>query len=126
MNSYKRDFIKKLAHGVRDLMEHTNYVNKIGFEPQNDIELFIRDRLFIHNRDGTYEFSVGKFRIALDTADIETLTFLFRYLDNIDITIDRVYTLASPNPDLLTKSDRKIIHLLNIERIKTFQDFLSY
>ena len=49
-------FLKKLAHGVRDLMEYSQRVNTIGSDPQNNIEKFIKKHLLIKNRDGTYDF----------------------------------------------------------------------
>ena len=122
MDDDKKAFIKKLAHGVRDLMEYTQSVK----DPQNDIEKFIKKQLFNKNRDGTYEFSVGKFRIALDMLNDDFLFTLLTYFDSLGINIDRSYTLASPNPLLLTKIEREYIKLINDGEIKTYYDFLRF
>ena len=123
MTPEKRVFIKKVAHGVRDLMENTQCVNTIGSEPQNNTEKFIKKHLLNKNRDGTYDFSVGKFRIAIDMVDISGVLV---YLDHLSITIDRAYTMASPNPLFFSKEDREFVKLINDGDITTFQDFLSY
>jgi hypothetical protein len=122
MDDDKKAFIKKLAHGVRDLMEYTQSVK----DPQNDIEKFIKKQLFNKNRDGTYEFSVGKFRIALDMLNDDFLFTLLTYFDSLGINIDRSYTMASPNPLLLTKIEREYIKLINDGEIKTYYDFLRF
>ena len=122
MDDDKKAFIKKLAHGVRDLVEYTQSVK----DPQNDIEKFIKKQLFNKNRDGTYEFSVGKFRIALDMLNDDFLFTLLTYFDSLGINIDRSYTLASPNPLLLTKIERDYIKLINDGEIKTYYDFLRF
>ena len=116
-------FLKKLAHGVRDLMEYSQRVNTIGSDPQNNIEKFIKKHLLNKNQDGTYDFSVGKFRIAIDMTD---LSVVLLYLDYLSITIDRAYTMASPNPLFFSKEDREFVKLINDGDITTFQDFLSY
>jgi hypothetical protein len=33
----KIEFLKKIAHGLRDLMEYTKHATRIGREPGNDI-----------------------------------------------------------------------------------------
>lgn len=126
MDDDKRAFIKKLAHGVRDLMDYTQHVKQIGEDPQNEIEKFIKKQLFNKNRDGTYEFSVGKFRISLDMVNDDFLFTLLTYFDSLGINIDRSYTLASPNPLLLTKIERDYIKLINDGEIKTYYDFLRF
>ena len=126
MDDDKKAFIKKLAHGVRDLMDYTQHVKQIGEEPQNDIEKFIKRQLLNQGRDGTYEFSVGKFRIALDMLNDDFLFILLTYLDSLGINIDRTYTLASPNPLLLTKIERDYVKLINDGEIKTYYDFVRF
>jgi hypothetical protein len=126
MTPEKCIFLKKLAHGVRDLMEYSQCVNAIGLEPQNNTEIFIKKHLLNNNRDGTYDFSVGKFRIAIDSLETETLTTILLYLDHLSITIDRAYTMASPNPLLFSKEDRVFVSLINDGDITTFKDFLIY
>jgi|TARA_B110000977_G_scaffold86430_1_gene115128 hypothetical protein len=116
-------FIKKIAHGVRDLMKYSNCVNTIGSNPQDETEKFIKKHLLNKNRDDTYEFSVGKFRIAIDMLD---LSVVLRYFDTIKVTIDRAYTMASPNPLFFSKEDREFVRLINGGDITTFQDFLIY
>ena len=126
MTPEKSQFLKKIAPGIHDLMEYSQIVNGIGLEPQNNIEIFIKKHLFNENRNGTYDFSIGKFRIAIDILDIDTLTTVLLYMDRNTITIDRAYTMASPNPLLLSKEDRVFIQLINDGDITTFKDFLMY
>jgi len=126
MDDDKSAFIKKLAHGVHDLMDYTQHTKRIGEDPQNDIEKFIKKQLFNQNRDGTYEFSIGKFRIALDMLNDDFLFTLLTYFDSLGINIDRSYTLSSPNPLLLTKIERDYIKLINDGEIKTYYDFLRF
>lgn len=126
MDEDKKAFIKKLAHGVRDLMDFSQSVKRIGNDPQNDIEKFIKKQLLNRNRDETYEFSVGKFRIAIDMLNDDFLFTLLTYFDSLGINIDRVYTLASPNPLLLAKIEREYIKLINDGEIKTFYDLLRF
>lgn len=126
MDEDKKAFIKKLAHGVRDLMDFSQCVKRIGNDPQNDIEKFIKKQLLNRNRDETYEFSVGKFRIAIDMLNDDFLFTLLTYFDSLGINIDRAYTLASPNPLLLTKIEREYIKLINDGEIKTFYDLMRF
>ena len=126
MTPEKRTFIKKVAHGVGDLMEYMGCVKRIGTEPHNEIENFIKKQLFNRSQDDTYEFSVGKFRMAVDVLDSENLTTLLVYFDSIGITIDRAFTLASPNPLLFTKDDRIFVKMINDEDITTFYHLISF
>jgi hypothetical protein len=126
MTPEKRTFIKKVAHGVGDLMEYMGCVKRIGAEPHNEMEKFIKKQLFNRSQDDTYEFSVGKFRMAVDVLDSENLTTLLVYLDSIGITIDRAFTLASPNPLLFTKDDRIFVKMINDEDIITFYHLISF
>jgi len=126
MTPEKRTFIKKVAHGVGDLMEYMGCVKRIGTEPHNEMEKFIKKQLFNRSQDDTYEFSVGKFRMAVDVLDSENLTTLLVYLDSIGITLDRAFTLASPNPLLFTKDDRIFVKMINDEDIITFYHLISF
>lgn len=126
MTPEKRTFIKKVAHGVGDLMDYMKCLEQIGTEPQNEMEKFIKKQLLSCNQDGTYEFSVGKFRMAVDVLDSKNLTSLLLYFDSMGITIDRAFTLASPNPLLFTKDDRKFVNMINNEDITTFYHLISF
>lgn len=121
MTPEKRAFVKKVAHGVRDLMEYLKCGDQIATEPQDDVEKFIKKHMFSQN-----EFSVGKFRMALDMLDLNTISAVLIHLDNLGITIDRAFTLSSPNPLLFTKDDQDFVKLINDGDIKTFYHFLSY
>ena len=125
MTPEKRGFVKKIAHGVRDLMEYLKRDKHIGLNPQTDLEKFIKRQLLIKTKEG-YEFSVGKFRIGLDVLPIQQVAELLIYLDEIGVTIDRAFTMASPNPLLFSKSDQNFVKLINDGEIKTFYHFLIY
>lgn len=126
MTPEKRAFVKLVAHGVRDLMEYLKCDVRIGHNPQTDLEKFIKRQLLIKTSNGGYDFSVGKFRIALDVLPHEQITNLLIYLDEAGVTIDRAFTMASPNPLLFSKSDQKFVKLINDGDIKTFYHFLIY
>jgi hypothetical protein len=125
MTPEKRGFVKKIAHGVRDLMEYLKRDKQIGLNPQSDLEKFIKRQLLIKTKE-SYEFSVGKFRIGLDVLPEQQVTELLIFLDEIGVTIDRAFTMASPNPLLFSKSDQKFVKLINDGDIKTFYHFLIY
>jgi hypothetical protein len=125
MTPEKRGFVKKIAHGVRDLMEYLKRDKQIGLNPQSDLEKFIKRQILIKTKE-SYEFSVGKFRIGLDVLPEQQVAELLIYLDEIGVTIDRAFTMASPNPLLFSKSDQKFMKLINDGDIKTFYHFLIY
>ena len=125
MTPEKRGFVKKIAHGVRDLMEYLKRDKQIGLNPRTDLEKFIKRQILIKTKE-SYEFSVGKFRIGLDVLPEQQVTELLIFLDEIGVTIDRAFTMASPNPLLFSKSDQKFVKLINDGDIKTFYHFLIY
>ena len=126
MTPEKRSFVKLVAHGVRDLMEYLRCDIKIGVNPQTDLEKFIKRQLLIKKSESDYDFSVGKFRMALDVLPHEQITNLLIYLDQNGVTIDRAFTMASPNPLMFSKNDVDFVKLINDGDIKTFYDFLVY
>lgn len=126
MTPEKRSFVKLVAHGIRDLMEYLKCDIKIGVNPQTDLEKFIKRQLLIKKSESEYDFSVGKFRIAMDVLPDEQIVNLLTYLDQVGITIDRAFTMASPNPLMFTKSDQEFVKLINDGDIKTFYHFLVY
>jgi hypothetical protein len=126
MTPEKRAFVKLIAHGVRDLMEYLKCDVRIGHNPHTDLEKFIKRQLLIKTKDDGYDFSVGKFRISLDVLPQEQITNLLIYLDEVGVTIDRAFTMASPNPLMFSKTDQEFVKLINDGDIKTFYDFLVY
>lgn len=126
MTPEKRSFVKLVAHGVRDLMEYLRCDTKIGVNPQTDLEKFIKRQLLIKKSENDYDFSVGKFRMALDVLPYEQVVNLLIYLDQNGVTIDRAFTMASPNPLMFSKNDQEFVKLINDGDIKTFYDFLMY
>ena len=126
MTPEKRSFVKLVAHGVRDLMEYLRCDIKIGVNPETDLEKFIKRQLLIKKSESDYDFSVGKFRMALDMLPYEQIVNLLIYLDQTGVTIDRAFTMASPNPLMFSKNDQEFVRLINDGDIKTFYDFLVY
>jgi hypothetical protein len=126
MTPEKRSFVKLVAHGVRDLMEYLRCDIKIGVNPETDLEKFIKRQLLIKKSESDYDFSVGKFRMALDMLPYEQINNLLIYLDQTGVTIDRAFTMASPNPLMFSKNDQEFVKLINDGDIKTFYDFLVY
>jgi|TARA_B110000305_G_C19370646_1_gene604308 hypothetical protein len=120
----KRIFLKKLVPGLQKLMRYTGHDQKIGgTPPSNDSDEFIKKRLLTHTQDGRYELSVGKFRVAIDTVDINEILI---YLDQISLTIGRAYTMALPDPLLFSKEDIEFVRLIDVGEIRTFTDFLMF
>ena len=122
MTPEKRQFLKKLAPGVRELLDS----NRIGLEPKNDTEKFIKRQLLSHNGDGTYELSIGKFKIAMGVLDDEILYTIFVYLDTSGITIRRVYRYMKLNVLEFSLEEHRFVDMIVDEDIETFYDFLSY
>ena len=90
MTPEKRQFLKKLAPGVRELLDS----NRIGLEPKNDTEKFIKRQLLSHNGDGTYELSIGKFKIAMGVLDDEILyIYVFGHLRYHNTTCVQIYEI---------------------------------
>ena len=54
MTPEKREFVKKIAHGVRDLMEYLKRDKQIGLNPQTDMEKFIKRQILIKTKE-SYE-----------------------------------------------------------------------
>ena len=120
----KRIFLKKLAIGLQKLMRYTGHDHKIGCTPpSNYSEEFIQKRLLTRTQDGRYELSVGKFRVAIDTVDINEILI---YFDHIALTICRVYTMSLPSPLLFSEEDIEFVRLIDTGEIRTFTDFLMF
>jgi hypothetical protein len=79
MTPEKRSFVKLVAHGVRDLMEYLRCDIKIGVNPETDLEKFIKRQLLIKKSESDYDFSVGKFRMALDMLPYEQIVITYSF-----------------------------------------------
>jgi len=120
----KRIFLKKLAIGLQKLMRYTGHDHKIGCTPpSNYSEEFIQKRLLTRTQDGRYELSMGKFRVAIDTVDINEILI---YFDQKLLTICRAYTMTTTNPLLFSKDDIEFVRLIDTGKIRTFKDFLMF
>src|SRR6056300_1089989 len=120
----KRVFLKKLVPGLQKLMRYTGHDHKIGCTPpSNYSEEFIQKRLLTRTQDGRYELSMGKFRVAIDTVDINEILI---YFDQKLLTICRVYTMSTTNPLLFSKDDIEFVRLIDTGKIRTFKDFLMF
>ena len=120
----KRTFLKKLAPGLQKLMRYTGHDHKIAcIPPSKYSEEFIQKRLLTLTQDGHYELSMGKFRVSVDTADINEILI---YFDHITLTICRVYTMSLPSPLLFSEEDIEFVRLINTGEIRTFTEFLMF
>ena len=120
----KRIFLKKLAIGLQKLMRYTGHDHKIGCTPpSNYSEEFIQKRLLTRTQDGRYELSVGKFRVAIDTVDINEILI---YFEHITLTICRVYKMSLPSPLLFSEEVIEFVRLIDTGEIRTFTDFLMF
>lgn len=120
----KRVFLKKLAPGLQKLMRYTGHDHKIGCTPpRNYSEEFIQKHLLTHTQGGRYELSVGRFRVAIDTGDIDEILI---YFDQKLLTICRAYTMTTTNPLLFSKDDIEFVRLIDTGKIRTFKDFLMF
>jgi|SRR6056300_431069 hypothetical protein len=115
---HKKMFLKQLAYGFDAFSEQAN---RIGREPQGEVECFIKKHLLNHEYDQTYSFSKGKFMMSLAILDFEKLVDILIRLDVIGITIRELYIHTT-----LTTVEREFCKLIEDGEIETFRDFILY
>tara|TARA_B100000767_G_C19641685_1_gene482855 strand:- start:567 stop:944 length:378 start_codon:yes stop_codon:yes gene_type:complete len=120
---HKKLFLKQLAYGFDAFSEQAN---KIGHDPQNDVEHFIKKHLLNYDHEQKYTFSKGKFMMGLAILDFEKLGNILIHLDIIGITIEKLYIHTTLNPLTLTTIDKEFCSFINDKEITTFRDFISY
>ena len=122
----KRQFITKICPGIRALFSNTRESNRVGREPSNNIERFIKKNILIHTDEDTYHFSVGKFGLCLKMLGEDDIHTLLTFFDSINITIQDVFREADINALYLTEDELKIKTLIDSGDIETFRDFMYY
>jgi hypothetical protein len=122
----KRRFVTKIATGIRTLFSNTRESNRVGKEPSNNTERFIKKNILIHTDEDTYHFSVGKFGLCLKMLGDDDIHTLLVFFDSINITIQDVFREADINVLYLTEDELKIKTLIDNGDIETFRDFMYY
>ena len=122
----KRRFVTKIAPGIRGLFSNTRESNRVGKEPSNVIERFIKKNILIHTDEDTYHFSVGKFGLCLKMLGDDDIHTLLVFFDSINITIQNVFREADINALCLTEDEIRIKTLIDNGDIETFRDFMYY
>jgi hypothetical protein len=122
----KIQFVTKIAPGIRALFSNTRESNRVGREPSNDIERFIKKNILIHTDEDTYHFSVGKFGLCLKMLGEDDIHTLLTFFDSINITIQDVFREADINALYLTEDELRIKTLIDNGDIETFRDFMYY
>lgn len=120
---HKKMFLKQIAYGFDAFSEQAN---KIGQDPQNEVERFIKKHLLNHEPDKTYSFSKGKFMMGLAILDFEKLVDILIRLDVIGITIHGLYIHTTLNALTLSTIEREFCKLIIDKEIVTFRDFILY
>jgi len=123
LHHHKKLFLKQIAYGFDAFSEQAN---KIGRDPQGEVECFIKKHLLNHEYDQTYSFSKGKFMMSLAMLDFESLVNILTHLDVVGITIRDLYIHTTLNPLTLTTTEREFCKLVDDREIETFRDFILY
>ena len=121
LNDLKRDFLKKLGSGLRNLLN----ADEIGSDPDTEMKEFIKIHMLIKT-DGKYEFSESKFVTAVGRLDFDLLSQILLQFDQCGVTIQKVLKESKFNP--LTMSGREIYLGTLIEQgeIETFLHFIAF
>ena len=122
LNDLKRDFLKKLGSGLRNLLN----ADEIGLDPDTEMKEFIKIHMLIKNNVGKYEFSESKFVTAMARLDFDLLSQILLQFDQSGVTIQKVLKESKFNP--LTMSGREIYLGTLIEQgeIETFLHFIAF
>jgi len=103
----KRIFLNKIAPGIRALFSDTKESNRIGRNPSNHIEHFLKKNILIHT-------------------DEDDIFRLLTFFDSINITFGDVFREADINILYLTEDEIRIKTLIDNGDIATFNDFVCY
>jgi hypothetical protein len=103
--------------------------DEIGIQPFGIVEEFISRRLLVYDTNAVgaprHWFSDYKFDLELDTMSDNELTEFLLYLDNVDITIKRVFSEAYLSYDDMNDDEYDYAKLIENNYITTFKQFLS-
>jgi len=103
--------------------------DEIGLQPFGIVEEFISKRLLVYDTNAVgaprHWFSDYKFDLELDTMSDNELSEFFLYLDNVDITIKRVFSEAYLSYDDMNDDEYDYAKLIENNYITTFKQFLS-
>ena len=125
----KRNFLRKISGGIHTLMASSYLSDEIGIQPFGIVEEFISRRLLVYDTNAVgaprHWFSDYKFDLELDTMSDNELTEFLLYLDNVDITIKRVFSEAYLSYDDMNDDEYDYAKLIENNYITTFKQFLS-
>ena len=125
----KKNFLRKISGGIHTLMASSYLSDEIGIQPFGIVEEFISRRLLVYDTNAVgaprHWFSDYKFDLELDTMSDNELSEFFLYLDNVDITIKRVFSEAYLSYDDMNDDEYDYTKLIENNYITTFKQFLS-
>ena len=125
----KKNFLRKISGGIHTLMASSYLSDEIGIQPFGIVEEFISRRLLVYDTNAVgaprHWFSDYKFDLELDTMSDNELTEFLLYLDNVDITIKRVFSEAYLSYDDMNDDEYDYTKLIENNYITTFKQFLS-
>jgi hypothetical protein len=125
----KKNFLRKISGGINTLMASSYLSDEIGLQPFGIVEEFISRRLLVYDTNAVgvprHWFSDYKFDLELDTMFDNQLTDFLLYLDNVDITIKRVFSEAYLSYDDMNDDEYDYAKLIENNYVTTFKDFLS-
>ena len=125
----KKNFLRKISGGIHTLMASSYLSDEIGIQPFGIVEEFISRRLLVYDTNAVgaprHWFSDYKFDLELDTMSDNELTEFLLYLDNVDITIKRVFSEAYLSYDDMNDDEYDYAKLIENNYITTFIQFLS-
>ena len=122
----KRIFLNKIVPGIHVLFSDTKESNRIGRNPSNHIEHFLKKNILIHTDEDVYHFSVGKFNLCLKMLVEDDIFRLLTFFDSINITFGDVFREADINILYLTEDEIRIKTLIDNGDVATFKDFMYY
>ena len=125
----KKNFLRKISGGIHTLMASSYLSDEIGLQPFGIVEEFISRRLLVYDTNAVgaprHWFSDYKFDLELDIMSDNELSEFFLYLDNVDITIKRVFSEACMSYDDMNDDEYDYAKLIENNYITTFKQFLS-
>ena len=125
----KKNFLRKISGGIHTLMASSYLSDEIGLQPFGIVEEFISRRLLVYDTNVVvvprHWFSDYKFDLELDTMSDNELSEFLLYLDNVDITIKRVFSEAYLSCDDMNDDEYDYAKLIENNYVNSFKDFLS-
>lgn len=118
----KRVFLNMLIPAMNDLLVSSRNLKRIVNTPICEVEVFIRDQILINKTT----FSISKFKFSIEKLHPHAINRLLTHLDEINLSLSRIYKKAQLNPLMLNEFELELHKLILNGDINTFSDFLLY